>query len=129
MTSTENGPLSTGLLRRATRIATGASMLGFVAGSVLLAGPARANVPEGWATGSTDVDTGHALLLLVGAPLGLFLVITLAVMLPSLARGEKSSGGAHGPDPEWFGGPRKSNDELAAPDTEESQAGGASGKW
>lgn len=115
-------------MRRAARFATATAMLGIVGGGVILASPAGASVPDGWSN-PADVDPTHALALLAGVPILLFLLIALAVYLPALARGEKLSGGAHGPDPEWFGGPRKSNDELAAPDTEASQAGGASGKW
>lgn len=120
---------NTRALRRAARTATTAAILGGVAVSgVVLASPAQANVPEGWSN-PDDVDTVHALTLLVGVPLALFVIIGLLVYLPSMARGQRGADGVSGRDAEWFGGPRKSNDELAAPDTEESQAGGASGKW
>ncbi|WP_067434320.1 hypothetical protein [Nocardioides jensenii] len=115
-------------VRRAARFATVTAMFGILAGAAVLASPAQASVPDGWSN-PADVDPLHAIALLAGVPLLLFVVIALAVYLPSLARGEKFSGGAAGPDPEWFGGPRKGNDELAAPDTAESQAGGASGQW
>lgn len=124
MTST-----NTRAVRRAARTATSAAMLGGIALSgLVLASPAQANVPEGWSD-PADVDTMHALALLVGAPLALFVVIGLLVYLPAIARREKGAEARSGRDSEWFGGPRKSNDELAAPDTEESRAGGASGKW
>ena len=100
--------------------------VGLIAASVMLAAPANANVPEGWSD-PEPVDTLEAILLLVGMPLLLILLITLAVYLPSLARGESRTGG--GPAREWFGGPRKSVEELAAPDSDDSKAGGASARW
>lgn len=103
-------------------------MISIALSGVVLASPAQANVPEGWSN-PADVDPLHAIALLVGAPLGLIIVIALLVFLPAMARREKGADSGSGRDAEWFGGPRKSNDELAAPDTEESQAGGASGKW
>lgn len=123
MTSTE-----TRAVRRASRFASAVTMLSIVAGGVILASPAHANVPEGWSN-PADVDPLSALLLLGGIPLAMIVVIGLMVYLPGIVRGENLSGGSSSPDPEWFGGPSKRNDELAAPDTDESQAGGASGKW
>ncbi|MDT0202758.1 hypothetical protein [Nocardioides sp. AE5] len=115
------------VVRRSARLAASSAVLALAASATFLAAPASANVPEDWSN-PDPVDTAHALIVYVGAPLGLILLITLLVMAPSLARGDRGNdkGGA---DSEWFGGPRKSNDELAAPDTEASQAGGASGKW
>jgi hypothetical protein len=113
-------------VRRAFRAASSVASLGVVASAVLLAGPASAAVPEGWSD-PKDVDALHALGLLAGIPVLLFLLITLAVYVPSLARG--SAAVASGPDHEWFGGPRKAMDELAGPDGEDSKAGGASGRW
>lgn len=115
------------VVRRAARAAAISTALAASVSGVVLASPASANVPEDWSN-PDPVDTVTALLVYVGAPLGLFLLIALLVMLPGLARGEKV-GGSGGSDSEWFGGPRKTTDELAAPDTEASQAGGASGKW
>lgn len=103
----------------------GASILGVIT-PTLLAAPAHASVPEDWSNPEA-VDPLHAIALLAGGPLLLIVLITLAVYLPALARGEKLAPG--GPDSEWFGGPRKTNDELAAPDGEASQAGGASARW
>lgn len=48
--------------------------------------PARADVPEGWSD-PAGVDGWHMVALLVGAPLGLALLITLAVWLPAFAKG------------------------------------------
>jgi hypothetical protein len=56
-------------------------------------------------------------------------VVIALVYAPALARGESITPGHQDRDPEWIGGPRKSPDELAAPDSEGSKAGGASGTW
>jgi hypothetical protein len=112
-------------VRRAARAATVAAGLGVVASTVLLAGPASA-VPEDWSN-PEDVDGLYALALLGGVPLLLFLLIALAVYLPSFAKSVAT------PEPgagnEWIGGPRRSVDELAGPDSDASKAGGASGRW
>src|SRR3546814_11300137 len=112
------------VVRRPALAAAFSPVVSCTVSGVVLASPASANVPEDWSN-PKPVDTLTALLVYVGAPLGLFLLIALAVFLPALARGEKR-GGTDGKDSEWFGGPRKTTDELAAPDTEASQAGGAS---
>lgn len=92
---------------------------------LLLAGPAGA-VPERWSD-PEEVDTLYALGVLVGIPLALFVLIAFLVYVPSLVRsGRQLSTGA---DDEWFGGPRKTKDELADPDGEGSKAGGASARW
>jgi hypothetical protein len=103
-----------------------------LAGVLVLAaaGPAAAsdsNVPEGWSD-PDSVDPAHALLVLGGIPLLLFLLITLMVLLPALIRGERRAD-APGPEDQWFGGPRKGTAELPAPDSEDSRAGGASARW
>ena len=89
-----------------------------------VATPSYAQVPEGWSD-PQPVDKLHALLVLGGIPLALFVVITLLVMAPSLAKGERAStsGGS-----EWFGGPGKGTDELTAA-SEPAETGGASGRW
>ena len=92
----------------------------------LLATPSHAEVPEGWSN-PPQVDNLEALLLLGGIPLALFVVITLLVMAPSLARGEHS-GGETG-DGEWFGGPGKGTKELEEASSDPSETGGASGRW
>jgi hypothetical protein len=120
-----NHTLKTPTARRASRAATTVAALGLLGSVLLLAGPAQA-VPEGWSN-PEEVDTLYALGLLVGLPALLFLLISLAVYVPSLARGAVAA--ASGPEHEWFGGPRKAMDELAGPDGEDSKAGGASGRW
>ena len=70
------------------------------------------------------------LALLVGGPLLLFLLISLAVYLPALARGEKVTPGE--PESEWFGGPRQgvqAADRVDAEALEGKGTGGASGRW
>ena len=99
-----------------------------VALSVVAASPAAAEVPESWPD-ADSVDKLGAILLLGGVPLLLAIVIGLAVYVPALARGERVAPGAAQVENQWLGGPRKSAGELAAPDSESSQAGGASGRW
>lgn len=105
-----------------------AVLLVAVATLVATAGPASADVPEGWAE-HTTVSALHAVLLLGGVPLLITLVIFLAVYVPPLVRGEHVAPGAPGVENQWFGGPRQGTSELAGPDTDESRAGGASGRW
>jgi hypothetical protein len=118
-------PLQT-LVRRTTTVLGAAGAVAVT--GLVTAGPAGADVPEGWST-PEDVSALHALLLLAGIPLLLFVLITLAVYVPSLVRGERVKPGAPAVEDQWFGGPRKGTSELAGPDTEESKAGGASGRW
>lgn len=105
------------------------------AGALLLlvtAGPASADTPEprpgSWES-KPDINDLHALLLLGGVPLLVFLVITLLFVAPALARGEDLSPDALHPENQWLGGPRKTAGELAAPDAPGSKAGGAGGSW
>ena len=94
----------------------------------LLAAPAHADVPEGWARVS-DVDDLQALAILVGGPLLLFVLIAVAVYLPAMIRGERLLPDHSGGEPQWIGGPRQGVAELPAADGEDSRAGGASGSW
>ena len=116
--------------RRALRVVTTVTSLGVLGSALLLAAPAHATgTPEGWSDPET-VDVLQAFALLVGAPALLFVLITLAVYAPALARGEKVTPGE--PENEWFGGPRQG---VHAADTVDPQAlegkgtGGASGRW
>lgn len=95
--------------------------------ATMLAGPASAEPAEGWPS-TEPVDGLHALLLLGGIPVLLFVVIVVATYLPALIRGESIAPGGPHVDDQWLGGPRTSG-ELAAPDGETSAAGGASGRW
>lgn len=121
-------PRSQTLARRVARLATTGSAVAFVVTTTVLGGPATADVPEGWSN-PDDVDPLHALLLLAGLPLLIFVVITLAVYLPAMIRGEKLTPGPAEQPTTWFGGPREGSRELAEPDDETSAAGGARGRW
>jgi len=97
----------------------------------LVAQAVRASVPEGWSN-PEPVDPLYALALLAGVPLLLFVLVTLAVYLPSLARGEHGGSGGAGSESAWFGGPRQgvdAADKVAADRLEGQDTGGASGRW
>lgn len=112
------------VVRRVAALGTAA-----LVGVLATAAPAAADVPVGWDPGQEAVPGSHVLWLVL-AILGGILLIAAAIYLPAVARGEDvRPGAAPGGDPEWFGGPRKATRELAAADTETSQAGGASGRW
>ena len=113
-------------LRRLLLLAVAGLWLG--AASLVMAAPASADVPEFWET-PDEIDNLGAILLLGGLPLLLFVVITFLVYAPSIVRGERIAPGQPVTENQWLGGPRKSAGELAAPDGEDSQAGGASGRW
>lgn len=106
-----------------------------VAVPVLLASPAVADVPEGWENQPENVDVLHALLVLGGIPVLLFLLITLAVYLPPMIRGEKvAPGSQHELESQWFGGPRQGTAQLQAADSDAAavevrDSGGGSGRW
>ena len=97
--------------------------------SVLLATPAGAEVPEGWSD-PPEVSLLQLLVVVAGIPLVLALLISLAVLLPGLARGEKLLPSTDTPD-RWFGGPRESAGELESRESrrEVGPTGGASGRW
>jgi hypothetical protein len=103
-----------------------------------VAGAAFAEPPESWAT-NDSVSPLYVILIMALIPLGLFLLISLLVYLPSMM----SKGNGYRPgeawrgEAEWFGGPGKG---LAAVDEAEPPAasgstalgsgrGGASGSW
>lgn len=97
-------------------------------GLLLSAGPASADTPEGWPE-EQSIDLLQMLLYLGGVPVLVFLVIVALAYGPPLARGESVRPGEQTVESQWLGGPRKSAGELAAPDTEDSKAGGAGGTW
>ena len=105
-------------LARAAAVSTGLAL-------VALAAPAGADVPEGWSN-PEDVDTLHALLLLAGVPVLLFVVIAVLTYLPAIVRGEKLTPGAA--EDQWFGGPRQGAKELES-GTSSDETGGARGRW
>src|SRR3954471_23678282 len=84
------------------------------------------DVPEGWSNPS-DVNMVHALLVLGGIPLLLFLTITIAVYIPSLVRGDRITPGQPPVENQWLGGPRTGTAELKGREAEDAHAGGASG--
>ena len=86
------------------------------------------DVPVGWSD-PKDVNMVHALLVLGGIPLLLFLAITVAVYIPSLVRGERIAPGQPPVENQWLGGPRTGTAELKGPESEDADAGGASGRW
>jgi hypothetical protein len=118
-------PISAAVRRIAVLAVSGITVAGL---SLALASPAGAEVPEFWPD-SDPVDKLGAILLLGGVPLLLAVLIAIAVYVPPLARGERVAPGAAQVEDQWLGGPRKSAGELAAPDSDTSQAGGASGRW
>lgn len=118
------------LVRRLTRLLA-------LAPAVLVpavAMPAFADAPTTWPT-TDSVSPFHFLLVIVGIPLGLAVIITLLVYVPSLVRGEKyQPGQAWRNENEWFGGPREGVEaadkvEASALEGESSERGGASARW
>ncbi|MBD8868898.1 hypothetical protein [Nocardioides donggukensis] len=124
--------------RSVVRAACAAASMTAAASVILLAAPAQAGVPEGWSD-PAPVDTLEAIALLVGGPLALFLLVGLAVALPSLVKGERVGLPGSTPESEWFGGPREglsAADRVAAAELEKGAAdsgtggtGGARGQW
>lgn len=122
-------PISAALRRIAVLAVSGITVAGLtVALSVVVAGPAAAVGPEFWDT-PDRIDKLGAVLLLGGVPLLLAVLIGVAVYAPAVARGERVAPGAPQVADQWLGGPRKSAGELAGPDSDDSRAGGASGRW
>ena len=100
---------------------------------MLVAGPASAEVPEGWSD-PEQVPMLEALLILVGLPLLLIVLISAAVYLPAMVRGERVAPGAAPVTDQWFGGPRGGARELESGSgrhetAAESETGGAGGRW
>jgi hypothetical protein len=86
------------------------------------------DVPVGWAN-DPSVNMVHALLILGGIPLLLFITITVAVYVPSLVRGERITPGQPAVENQWLGGPRTGTAELSSREGSDTGAGGASGRW
>jgi hypothetical protein len=96
---------------------------------LIAAGPASAEVPEGWSD-PEPADPLWMILLIAGIPLLITAILALAIYGPALARGEKVAPGDDTPD-QWFGGPRPGS-ELTAGDEAAEKAvtsGGGSGRW
>jgi hypothetical protein len=101
---------------------------GVITAASALAAVLPLDVPVGWSD-PKDVNMVHALLILGAIPLGLFLLITVAVYLPSLVRGERIAPGQPPVENQWLGGPRSGTAELKGPESQDADAGGASGRW
>jgi len=104
----------------------------FVLGA--MAAPASADTPQAWEQ-APDVSPLGFLLVLAILPLGAAAVISLLVVLPSLAsdKGYEPGQSWRG-ETEWFGGPSKGvkgADEVTPQQIEQSSAdaGGTSGRW
>jgi len=101
-----------------------------------IAGTALAAPPKQWETGPS-VSPLYVIAVLVLIPLGLFVLITLLVYLPSMRRTESyRPGEVWRGEPTWFGGPRDgidSVDELAptaaGSGAQGTARGGTSGHW
>lgn len=72
----------------ATVAATVTGVAVLLAGSVVLAGPASAGVPEGWAT-EDDWSLGGLLIIVIAVPVVIGLVLALLTLLPGVMRGER----------------------------------------
>jgi hypothetical protein len=101
--------------------------------TMVVAGPASAEVPEGWSD-PQEIPMLEALLILAGLPLLLIVLISAAVYLPALVRGERVAPGAAPVQDQWFGGPRGGARELESGVGRDEQArevetGGAGGRW
>ncbi len=111
------------------RLLAAAAPAGLALAAILAtAAPASADTPEGWPQ-EEPVDFLQPCWFSVASRLLVFLVIVALIYGPPLARGESVKPGGQPPESQWLGGPRKSAGELAAPDTEDSKAGGAGGSW
>src|SRR5215217_1227236 len=100
---------------------------GVTTAASVLAAVLPMDVPVGWSE-PDDVNMVHALLLLAGIPLLLFIAITIAVYVPSLVRGDRITPGQPPVENQWLGGPRTGTAELKGPESD-ADAGGASGRW
>lgn len=95
------------------------------------AGPASADIPEGWSD-PRSVPVLHDLLLFIGIPILITLGIMAFVYLPSVVRGESVAPAGARTDDQWFGG-RRDTAELESASTgaeaERGDTGGAGGTW
>ena len=119
--------------RTLTRVRRSAVLTTSTGLSLLVAGPASAEVPEGWSD-PPPIPVLEALLILGGLPLVLFLVIGAAVYVPAMVRGERVAPGAAPVHDQWFGGPRGGAREIESgagrsEQARESETGGAGGRW
>lgn len=93
--------------------------------SMLAAGPAAAQPPNGWEVADHQ-SAMHYLALLVIFPLGIAAVLALLVYLPSMIKGRSTDLVLASDHRDWFGGPREAS---PAADSGVSETGGASARW
>jgi hypothetical protein len=123
------GTVTKPALRRAATLVGATATL--IATTALLAGPASAEIPQGWGP-DYQVDPLFVLGVMVGVPVLLFVLIVAAVYLPGVVRGERVAPGATGPQDQWLGGRRNAGEIDVAPaaDADSAQTdGGASARW
>lgn len=99
----------------------------------LVSVPAFAVPPQSWPTAKSPSAFDFLLVLFI-IPLGLGLLITLLVLLPSMIRGQRSSKEpAFSKENEWFGGPKDGVKATEGAPSQPAEAagerGGASGRW
>jgi hypothetical protein len=99
------------------------------------AGPAVADIPDGWST-PKPVPVLHDLLFLLGIPVLITLAIFAAIYLPGIVRGESVAPAGAKADDQWFGGRRDTAELEASPTSADPdgsdggrETGGASGSW
>jgi hypothetical protein len=117
-------------LRRAALVVGFATIL-----LVAYAGPASADIPDGWSN-PPPVQPLHFILLFVGIPFLITLGILAAIYLPGVVRGESVAPAGARTDDQWFGG-RRTTAELessstrtdAVDDESDRDTGGAGGTW
>lgn len=100
---------------------------------VTTATPALATAPDSWQK-EGSISGLYVLAVFVGIPLGLFVLITLLVYLPSMIKGERYQPGlAWRNEPEWFGGPSGGVEASDKAEPEQIEGakdrGGASANW
>ena len=124
---------STQALRRVALVVGNATLL-----LIAYAGPASADVPDGWSN-PPSVSVLHFLLLFVGIPVLITLGILAAIYLPGVVRGESVAPAGARTDDQWFGGRRdtaeleSSSARAGRSDRDDREAdggtGGAGGTW
>jgi hypothetical protein len=117
-------PLSQALRRTALVVGSATVLL------LAYAGPAAADIPDGWSH-PKPVPVLHFLLLFVGIPALITLGILLAIYVPGVVRGETvAPAGARASD-QWLGGRRDTTKQLGSAGSADGDGdtGGAGGTW
>ena len=127
--------MPTSILRAVTPTSQALRRTALVVGSATIllisyAGPASADVPDGWSDPS-PVPVLHFLLLFVGIPLLITAGIAAFVYLPGIVRGESVAPAGVRAGDQWFGGRRKTRELEQAPSDQDGDrgTGGAGGSW